>query len=76
MIQCDTLESQIQLCDLQVMDKAIDIHDRVMRGLLSQFYGFEVRIKNDLTSPVPAHHDRARLHFLCIARSAKLCFLQ
>ena len=29
---------------LQVMDKAIDVHDRIMRGLLSQYCGFEVRL--------------------------------
>ena len=28
---------------LQVMDKAIDVHDRIMRGLLSQYCGFEVK---------------------------------
>ena len=31
------------LC-MQVMDKAIDVHDRVMRGLLSQYFGFEVEL--------------------------------
>ena len=30
---------------MKVMDKAIDVHDRVMRGLLSQYFGFEVELK-------------------------------
>ena len=29
------------------MNKAIDIHDRVMRGLLGRFYGFEVTTEGD-----------------------------
>jgi len=32
---------------VQMMDKAIDVHDRIMRGLLGKHFGFEVTTEGD-----------------------------
>ena len=32
---------------MQMMDKAIDVHDRIMRGLLGKHFGYEVTTEGD-----------------------------
>lgn len=55
----------------QVMDKAIDVHDRVMRGLLSQYFGFEVTTEGDAFQFV-FHHAADAVAYAIAAQQALL----
>ena len=60
-----------QRAHVQVMNKAIDIHDRVMRGLLGRYYGFEVTTEGDAFQFV-FHHAADAVAYAVAAQQALL----
>lgn len=56
---------------LQVMNQAIDIHDRVMRGLLARYFGFEVTTEGDAFQFV-FHHAADAVAYAVAAQQALL----
>lgn len=53
------------------MNKAIDIHDRVMRGLLGRYYGYEVTTEGDAFQFV-FHHATDAVAYAVAAQQALL----